>query len=187
MVNKRQTTKAKTGLTPPRSQNNTNNNKNTKNNTNNKDNTKELITAATGFAVGSDKKQTPSAATATASTVTRAGGKRLAWTLSKELDTAHSIWRYLTPSAEEDKQTGSSLEHIIESDEEMEEQEEEKHKNEDNVDEGNVSTQPPVIEQTVIDLIKMVMDLESVTPTQEPVNIISPGEHIMLHIATKFN
>jgi hypothetical protein len=66
MVNKRQTTKAKTGLTPPRKQNKTKNNKNTKNNTNNNnDNKNELITVAAGFAMGSNKKYPQSAATST--------------------------------------------------------------------------------------------------------------------------
>jgi hypothetical protein len=44
-----------------------------------------------------------------------------------------------------------------------------------------VLTQPPVVDPTVIDLMEMVIDLETVTPTQDPQNTISPGEHTMAY------
>jgi hypothetical protein len=194
MVNTRQTPKAKTGLTPPRNQQNKTNNtrnttKNKHNNNINKDNNKHPIGANSGFIMDSKKKQPPSAATSTSSAVARAGGKHLARSSSKWLDTNPSIRRYLTPPNDDTKTSRSSLEHISESDEKMLEQEEEEEHQDQGIDDkrddlGNkVSTQPPVVYPKVIDLMDMAIDLETVTPTQDSQNTISREKSIQASVS----
>jgi hypothetical protein len=83
----------------------------------------------------------------------------------------------LTPPTEEGKTSGSSLEHIIESEEEMSE-EEDHHVTDDKVYDTVVDA---LMQPKVIDLMETSIELKSATRTQARDSIISPGEHMVVY------
>jgi hypothetical protein len=73
----------------------------------------------------------------------------------------------------------------MESDEEMmeQEQDQDQHNNDDTSDDStvNASTSPTGIDPTVIDLMEIAIELETVTPMQDTANIVPPGEHMVVY------